>query len=172
MLHSNTRQVVRTKTTTKQERHNLHADPSAAFSASSCPAGTWHFRLRLCPHAPSLLLTHTAHSKNTGAGENEPTTSQVPSYDVRSRTHLPGGQRPASAATSALHSRRRRLDPPDEARDLVVNERHHHPGRPLRRANEGHQPPSCGAVFERVRRAPLPAVASCSRPQLPSGITP
>ena len=43
--------------------------------------------------------------------------------------------------------------------------------RSLRRANEGHQPPSCGAVFERVRRAPLPAVASCSRPQLPSGIT-
>ena len=177
MLHSNTRQVVRTpaKTRTKQERHNLHADPSAASPSSAffppphvlLALGTSDF---VCsPHAPSLLLTHTA--QNTGAGENEPTTSQVPSYDVRTRTHLAGGRRPASAATSALHSRRRRLDPPDEARDLVVNERHHHPGRPLRRANEGHQPPSCGAVFERVRRAPLPAVASCSRPQLPSGIT-
>ena len=89
-------------------------------------------------------------------------------------TSLAGGGPRTSftpATTSVLHSRRRRLDPPDEARDLVVNERHHHPGRPLRRANEGHQPPSCGAVFERVRRAPLPAVASCSRPQLPSGIT-
>ena len=97
--------------------------------------------------------------------------AKCPRTALRTRTHLAGGRRPASAATSALHSRRRRLDPPDEARDLVVNERHHHPGRPLRRANEGHQPPSCGAVFERVRRAPLPAVASCSRPQLPSGIT-
>ena len=112
MLHSNTRQVVsqNPKTTTKQERHNLHADPSAAcpspaFPASSCPAGTWHFRLRLCPHAPSLLLTHTAHSKNTGAGENEPTTSQVPSYDVRTRlTWLAdGGPRPPRRAAYFIH---------------------------------------------------------------------
>ena len=116
----------------------------------------WHLALptssvSACPFPPAD--THTAHSKNTGAGENEPTTRYVPSYDVRTRTHLAGGRRPASAATattSVLHSRRRRLDPPDEARDLVVNERHHHPGRPLRRANEGHQPPSCGAVFERA----------------------
>ena len=90
----------------------------------------WHLALptssvSACPFPPAD--THTAHSKNTGAGENEPTTRHVPSYDVRTRTHLAGGRRPASAATaatSALHSRRRRLDPPDEARDLVVNERH------------------------------------------------
>ena len=157
MLHSNTRQVVRTPKQQRNKKDTTYMQILLLlllllpFSASSCPAGTWHFRLRLCPHAPSLLLTHTAHSKNTGAGENEPTTSQVPSYDVRTRTHLAGGRRPASAATSALHSRRRRLDPPDKARDLVVNERHPHPGRPLRRANEGHQPPSCGAVFERGR---------------------
>ena len=174
MLHSNRRQVVRTPKQQRNKKDTTYMQILLPFLPFLPPhvllaLGTSDF---VCVRMPiSCVLTHTAHSKNTGAGENEPTTSQVPSYDVRTRTHLAGGRRPASAATSALHSRRRRLDPPDEARDLVVNERHHHPGRPLRRANEGHQPPSCGAVFERVRRAPLPAVASCSRPQLPSGIT-
>ena len=117
MLHSNRRQVVRTPKQQRNKKDTTYMQILLLlllllpFSASSCPAGTWHFRLRLCPHAPSLLLTHTAHSKNTGAGENEPTTRHVPSYDVRTRTHLAGGRRPASAATSALHSRRRRLDP-------------------------------------------------------------
>ena len=71
-------------------------------------------------------------------------------------TSLAGGGPRTSftpATTSVLHSRRRRLDPPDEARDLVGSTKGTttQPGRPLRRANEGHQPPSCGAVFERGR---------------------
>ena len=98
MLHSNRRQAVRTPKQQRNKKDTTYMQILLLlllllpFSASSCPAGTWHFRLRLCPHASSLLLTHTAHSKNTGAGENEPTTRHVPSYDVRTRlTWLAGG---------------------------------------------------------------------------------
>ena len=143
--------------------------PSSAFSASSCPAATWHFRLRLCPHAPSLLLTHTA--QNTGAGENEPTTSQVPSYDVRTRTHLAGGRRPAYF----IHAR------DDERTSFTAAEaRPARRGTGSRRVNERHHHPARAPAATSQRRAPTTELrgclrareASCSRPQMPSGITP
>ena len=175
MLHSNTRQVVRTpaKTRTKQERHNLHADPSAASPSSAffppphvlLALGTSDF---VCsPHAPSLLLTHTA--QNTGAGENEPTTSQVPSYDVRTRTHLAGGRRPAYF----IHAR------DDERTSFTAAE-----ARPARRGTGSRRqrkaPPPRAPAATSQRRAPTTELrgclrareASCSRPQMPSGITP
>ena len=91
------------KTTTKQERHNLHADPSAfsAFSASSCPAGTWHFRLRLCPHAPSLLLTHTQHTARTQEQEKmsqQPGTCPRTTYELGLTWLAGGGPRPPRRA--------------------------------------------------------------------------
>ena len=58
--------------------------------------------------------------------------------------------RPARRGTG---SRRQRKAPP--------------PRRPLRRANEGHQPPSCGAVFERATACSGLLLAPS---QLPSGI--
>jgi len=171
MLHSNTRQVVRTKTTTKQERHNLHGCRSfccfsffCLFPSSSCPAGTWHFRLRLCPHAPSLLLTHTAHSKNTGAGENEPTTSQVPSYDVRTRTHLAGGRRPAyfinarderTSSFTAAEARPARRGTGSRRQRKATTQ-----GARCDEPTKGTNHRAAGLSSS----APLPAVASCSRP--------
>ena len=178
MLHSNTRQVVRTpaKTRTKQERHNLHADPSAASPSSAffppphvlLALGTSDF---VCsPHAPSLLLTHTA--QNTGAGENEPTTSQVPSYDVRTRTHLAGGRRPAYF----IHAR------DDERTSFTAAE-----ARPARRGTGSRRqrkaPPPRAPAATSQRRAPTTELRGClrarhclqwppARAQLPSGITP
>ena len=180
MLHSNTRQVVRTpaKTRTKQERHNLHADPSAASPSSAffppphvlLALGTSDF---VCsPHAPSLLLTHTA--QNTGAGENEPTTSQVPSYDVRTRTHLAGGRRPAYF----IHAR------DDERTSFTAAEaRPARRGTGSRRVNERHHHPARAPAATSQRRAPTTELRGClrarhclqwppARAQLPSGITP
>ena len=84
----------------------------------------------------------------------QPGTCPRTTYELGLTSLAGGGPRTSftPATTSVLHSRRRRLDPPDEARDLVGSTKGTttQPGRPLRRANEGHQPPSCGAVFERA----------------------
>ena len=108
MLHSNRRQVVRTPKQQRNKKDTTYMQILLPFLPFLPPhvllaLGTSDF---VCVRMPiSCVLTHTAHSKNTGAGENEPTTSQVPSYDVRTRlTWLAdGGPRPPRRAAYFIH---------------------------------------------------------------------
>ena len=179
MLHSNTRQMVRTPKQQRNKKDTTYMQILLLLLLllpfflllMSC----WHLALptssvSACPFPPAD--THTAHSKNTGAGENEPTTSQVPSYDVRTRTHLAGGRRPAYF----IHAR------DDERTSFTAAE-----ARPARRGTGSRRqrkaPPPRAPAATSQRRAPTTELRGClrarhclqwppARAQLPSGITP
>lgn len=136
MLHSNTRQMVRTPKQQRNKKDTTYMQILLLlllllpFSASSCPAGTWHFRLRLCPHAPSLLLTHTQHTARTQEQEKmsqQPARCPHTTYELDSpgwrtearvrrdeqRTSFTAAEaRPARRGTG---SRRQRKAPPPRA---------------------------------------------------------
>ena len=170
MLHSNTRQVFRTPKQQRNKKDTTYLQ-ILLLLVLLLPFLPPHVLLALgTSHAPSLLLTHT-YTQHTARTQEQEKMSQQPARCPHTTYELdsPGWrtearvrrdeQRTSFTAAEARPARR-------GTGSRRVNERHHHPARAPAATSQRRAPTTELRGCLRAREA------SCSRPQMPSGITP